>query len=148
MATKKTLNEAETLEQYRVALNNVENQSEIAAIMAEFGYDSEAINHGKALLTETRQKYDAIKTEDDESTEAYKTFSAIKDNLADTYSLHRKKAKVVFRNDFLTMEKLAVTGSLPNAYTKWLETVRRFYSVSGHCNEPQNTNKLIGINEE
>ncbi|MFW6370982.1 MAG: hypothetical protein ACOC10_07250 [Bacteroidota bacterium] len=38
-----------------MALENVENQSEIATIMAEFGYDSETVNQGKALLTETRQ---------------------------------------------------------------------------------------------
>ena len=130
MATKRTLSEAGTLEQYRVALDNVENQSVIAGVMAEFGYNSEKINHGKALLAETRQKYDANKTEDDESGAAYQTFSSLKDNLADTYSLHRKKAKVVFRNDSLTMEKLAVTGSMPKAYTKWLETVRRFYSIA------------------
>ncbi|MFO7656159.1 MAG: hypothetical protein R6W78_03765 [Bacteroidales bacterium] len=130
MATKKTLSEAETLEQYRVALDNVENQSEIATIMAEFGYDSETINQGKTLLAETRQKYDANKTEDDESNEAYKTFSTLKDNLANTYSLHRKKAKVVFRNDSLTMDKLAVTGSVPKAYTKWVETARKFYTIA------------------
>jgi hypothetical protein len=68
MATKRTLSEAETLEQYRVSLDNVENQSEIATIMAEFGYDSETlIGQGKTLLAETRQKYDANKTEDDET---------------------------------------------------------------------------------
>lgn len=98
--------------------------------MAEFGYDSETINQGKTLLTETRQKYDANKTEDDESSEAYKTFSTLKDNLANTYSLHRKKAKVVFRNDSLTLEKLSVTGSVPKAYTKWLETARKFYTIA------------------
>lgn len=130
MATKKTLSEAETLEQYRVALDNVENQSEIANIMAEFGYDSETVNQGKTLLAETRQAYDVNKTEDDESSEAYHTFSTLKDNLANTYSLHRKKAKVVFRNDSLTIDKLAVTGSVPKAYTKWLETARKFYTIA------------------
>ena len=56
MATKRTLSEAGTPEPYRVALNNVENQSEIAVVMAEFGYNSETINQDKALLAETRQK--------------------------------------------------------------------------------------------
>jgi GTP1/Obg family GTP-binding protein len=39
-----------------------------------------------------------------------------------------QKAKVVFRNDSLTLDKLAVSGSLPKAYVKWLETVKKFYS--------------------
>ena len=47
MATKRTLTEAETLEQYRVSLDNVENQSEIATIMAEFGYDTEPLDRAK-----------------------------------------------------------------------------------------------------
>jgi GTP1/Obg family GTP-binding protein len=128
MATKRTLTEAETLEQYRVSLDNVENQSEIATIMAEFGYDTETIGQGKALLAETRQAYDANKTEDDETSEAYGKFSDLKAQLEETYSLHRKKAKVVFRNDSLTLDKLAVSGSLPKAYVKWLETVKKFYS--------------------
>jgi hypothetical protein len=130
MATKRTLTEAETLEQYRVALDNVENQSEIATIMAEFGYETETIAEGKALLAETRQAYDANKTEDDETSAAYNSYSTLKDNLAETYSLHRKKAKVIYRNDSLTMDKLAVSGSLPKAYIKWLETAKKFYSVA------------------
>ena len=130
MATKRTLTEAETLEQYRVSLDNAENQSEIATIMTEFGYDSETIGQGKALLAETRQAYAANKTEDDETSAAYKSFSNLKDQLAETYSLHRKKAKVVFRNDSLTMDKLAVSGSVPKAYVKWLETAKKFYSVA------------------
>ncbi|MEE3999644.1 hypothetical protein V1T75_04765 [Tenacibaculum sp. FZY0031] len=40
MATKRTFTEAETLEQYRAALENVTTQTEIATIMAEFGYDA------------------------------------------------------------------------------------------------------------
>jgi hypothetical protein len=56
MATKRTLTEAETLEQYRVSLDNVENQSEIASIMAEFGYETETIAEGKTLLAETRTR--------------------------------------------------------------------------------------------
>jgi hypothetical protein len=130
MATKRTLSEAETLEQYRVALDNAENQSEIASIMAEFGYDATMLAQGMALLTQTRQAYDANKTEDDETSAAYGTFSEVKAQLEETYSLHRKKAKVVFRKDALAMDKLAVSGSLPKAYIGWLETVKKFYSIA------------------
>jgi hypothetical protein len=88
------------------------------------------IAQGKALLAETRQAYDANKTEDDETSEAYGTFSDLKAQLEETYSLHRKKAKVVFRNDAIMLDKLAVSGSLPKAYVKWLETAKKFYTVA------------------
>ena len=130
MASKKTLTEAEALEQYRVALNNVELQPEIATTMVEFGYDATVIAEGKTLLTETRQSFDFNETEDDETSEAYAAFKLLKASLEGTYKMHRKKAKVIFRNDSKTMDKLEVLGSLPKAYIKWLEVVKKFYSVA------------------
>lgn len=128
MATKRTLSESETLEQYRVALENVVNQTEIASIMAEFGYDETLLTEGNTLLTKTREAFDLNKTEDDETTVAYSNFSTTKENLAKVYSLHRKKAKVIFRKEPTMLSKLALTGSLPSAYIKWLETVKKFYA--------------------
>jgi len=119
--------EAATLERYRVALENVEAQTEIATIMAEFGYDSALIEEGKNLFNKTRQAYDLNTQEDDETSEAYSIFSEKREQLAERYSLHRKKAKVIFKNDQQVLERLALTGSLPGAYVSWLETVKKFY---------------------
>ncbi len=57
--------------------------------------------------------------------------------------MHRKKAKVIFRNDPKTMDKLAVSGSLSKAYIKWLETVKKFYSVALKDNKIQG--KLVRL---
>ena len=130
MAGKKHLSEAETLEQYRVSFENVGNQSEIAAIMAEFGFDEALITAGKALYTKTRDAYNFNKKEDDETSETYINFTVAKENLSKIYTLHRKKAKVIFRNDPNILNKLALTGSLPTSYIKWLEVVKKFYSVA------------------
>lgn len=130
MASRTKLTDASTLELYRVALENAETQSEIAAIMAELGYDSAVIGEGKTLLAETRTAYDANKTEDDETSAAYADFSSKKEQLEDTFNIHRKKAKVVFRNDSLTADKLAISGAMPRSYMKWLEAARKFYSVA------------------
>ena len=128
MVTKKTFSEAQALEQYRVALENAESQPQIAATMAEFGYTAEILTEGKNLLAQTRQAYDANKTEDDETSAAYNDFNSKRTLLADTYALDRKKAKVIFRNDPLTLEKLGINGSIPQAYVKWLETTKKFYT--------------------
>ena len=130
MASRTKLTDASTLELYRVALENAESQSEIATIMAELGYDSTVIGEGKTLLAETRTAYDANKTEDDETSAAYADFSSKKEQLEDTFNIHRKKAKVVFRNDSLTADKLAISGAMPRSYMKWLEAARKFYSVA------------------
>jgi hypothetical protein len=126
MASRTKLTDTATLELYRVALENAETQPEnaetqpeIAAIMADLGYDSVVIAEGKALLTKTRTAYDANKTEDDETSAAYADFSSKKEQLEDTFNTHRKKAKVVFRNDSLIADKLAISGVMPRTYIKW-----------------------------
>ena len=130
MASRTKLTDTATLELYRVALENAETQPEISAIMADLGYDSTVIADGKALLTKTRTAYDANKTEDDETSAAYADFSSKKEQLEDTFNIHRKKAKVVFRNDSLTADKLAISGTMPRTYIKWLEAAKKFYSVA------------------
>jgi hypothetical protein len=130
MASRTKLTDTATLELYRVALENAESQPEIAAIMADLGYDSVVIAEGKALLTATRTAYDSNKTEDDETSAAYADFSSKKEQLEDTFNIHRKKAKVVFRNDSLTADRLAISGTMPRTYIKWLEAAKKFHSVA------------------
>ena len=92
-------------------------------------FDSAVIGEGKTLLSETRQAYDLIKTEEDESSAAYADFAGKKELLEDTFTMHRKKAKVVFRKDSLTADKLAVSGPKSRTYIKWLEAAKKYYSV-------------------
>ncbi len=130
MTSRTKLTNAETLELYRVALSNVKTQPEIATIMAELGYDDTVIEEGKTILDETRKVYDFKKIEDDETSAAYADFSSKKEQLNNTFTLHRKKAKVVFRKDLLTAEQLAITGSVPRTYIKWLEAIKNFYTLA------------------
>lgn len=126
----RNISEAQTLEQYRVTFENTASQPQVSTTMAEYGYDSATMALGKALYDQTRQAFDSNKKETDESTAAYNVFDNKRKELADVYSSHRKKAKVVFRNDSVTADKLEITGTLPQAYIKWLETVKKFYSLS------------------
>ncbi len=128
MSQRQSRAESAILERYRVALENVTAQSEIATIMAEFGYDAALIEEGKQLFTQTREAFDNNQREDDETSQAYSLFIKNRTALAGTYSLHRKKAKVVFRKDLEIMKRLNLDTAIPEAYVKWLETVKKFYS--------------------
>uniref|UniRef100_UPI003566645D hypothetical protein n=1 Tax=Ancylomarina sp. TaxID=1970196 RepID=UPI003566645D len=90
----------------------------------------EVIEEGKTILAATRQAYDGNKTEDDETTAAYAAFYNTKIELEDIFNIHRKKAKVVFRNDPLILDKLAISGAMPRTYIKWVEAAKKFYSVA------------------
>lgn len=130
MATKPKNSDADTLEMYRVALENAVSQSEIASIMDELGYDTAKITEGKNLLSVTRSSYDFNKTEDDETSAASEAFKEKKAELFDVFKKDRKKAKVIFRKDSLTLDKLAISGEMPRIYIKWLEAAKKFYSVA------------------
>jgi hypothetical protein len=130
MATRPKLSEPATLELFRVALENVGAQPEISTVMAQLGFNAEVISAGKTLLAETRKTYDSNKIEGDETSAAYADFSAKKSRLEDLFNIHRKKAKVVFRTDSLTADKLAISGVMPRTYIKWLEAARKFYSIT------------------
>lgn len=94
MATRPKNSEADTLELYRVALENAETQSEIATVMAELGYDSAKITEGKTLLIETRSAYDFNKTEDDETSAASASFSDKKAELEKVLQCNAKKQRL------------------------------------------------------
>ncbi len=98
MATKHK-SDAQTLEDYRVALANAVNQPEVAATMAEFGYSAEEIEQGTQLLASTSDAYNLNKQEDNETISARAAFDAKKEELEEMYSLHRKKAKVALRKE-------------------------------------------------
>lgn len=130
MGTRPINSEAQSLEQYRVTFVNAESQTQISTSLAEYGYDSTKMQIGKALYDQTIIAYNSNKNETEESIAAHSVFDGKKNELASIYSSHRKKAKVVFRNDPVTADKLEITGSLPKAYIKWLATARTFYTVA------------------
>ena len=149
MAKMNSLSEAETLELYRVSLNNTDNQPEIANAMAEKGYDASVISQGKALLAKARQLFDANRIEDNETSAAYANFSQAKSALEATYGVHRKLAKVVFKNDGVILDRLGILGRIPRPYTSWMEKVKTFYSevVADSALQSQLSRLNISIDE-
>lgn len=129
MSTSKKPTEIELLEQYRVAFENVTEQSEIATVMAEFGYDAETITAGKQKYDHCRSVYDLNQLEDQETNEAYALFDEKRDQLMEEYKLHRKKAKIVFRKEAGIMAKLQIDGQTPRSYLKLMESMKVFYQV-------------------
>jgi hypothetical protein len=124
-----TKSEVAILEKWRVALENAKKQPKIAGFMEEFGYGTEMLDQGQALLIQTRNAFDQNKTEDDETSEAYSIFKRKKKVLFDGYKMHRKKARIIFKNDLLTQEKLGVLGTYPRVYIQRMETAKKFYTI-------------------
>jgi len=140
MTTSKKETEVQTLEDYRIALENAVNQTEIATTMAEFGYDATKIAEGKQFLEATVLAYNTNKQEDDETVASRSDFDNKKAALTKTYAMQRKKAKIVFRNDEVILKKLDLTGAVPKAYASWLQLLKTFYN--GIQSDPAIQSKL------
>lgn len=142
------LTEAELLETFRISLENVRNQSDIAGIMAEFGYPSEIINEGESLFNNARKAYDHNKQEGDETSKSYLDFLNVKHKLAKRYSNDRTIAKVVFRNDPAIKMQLALNGEIPAAYLNWLKFVRKLYQELAQNTELQSKVAPLKLTQE
>lgn len=148
MATRPTKSEADVLELYRISLTNVVNQPEIAQIMAEFGYGQERIAVGKDLLEQTREVWVTNKEEDEEASLAYQAFSRAREDVAKVYNLHRKKAKVIFRDDSDNKERLGIDKSFSRAYAGWLEEIKKFYKAILGSQDIQNALAPLKVSAE
>ena len=67
MASITGLSDAQTLEQYRVALENTSSNSTISQLLGELSYDQDTITEGQNRLKKARAAYETNNKEDDES---------------------------------------------------------------------------------
>jgi|SRR5690554_128014 len=123
-------NEAKYLEQCRISLNNAINQPEILRLMSAVGYGPDVIEDGKARWRDARQAYDGNQKEGDESSVASHAFRSQRKELAGFFKRDRNLAKVVFRYDGETAARIGIAESVPKAYVRWIETVKKFYANS------------------
>lgn len=143
MATKRTMSDLKLLEKCRITIENLQQQPEIAATMEQFGYDTAEINIGKALFDSARAAFDHHEQHKNLMKRKYQQFLEVKSQLQILYGVHRKKAKLIFKNNPMVQPQLLLTGNLPRNYIPWLETVRTFYKVLSE--NPELANSLLRL---
>lgn len=129
MGSKLKQSEAAILDRSETALTNAKAQPEIASAMEESGYGPDEIAEGEAILKETQTVFTGNRTEDTEASDAYDEFDALKNNIEKQYKVHRKKAKIVFKNDPVTLQKLDIHKPEPDAYISWVDSLETFYGA-------------------
>lgn len=129
MAFRPKKKDADTLQLYMVALGNAESQPGVAQALEEIGYDSEILNQGKQLLSETRLAFEECNSNKAFKLSESKVFYSKMRSLNTIYNRHRKTAKLVFMDDPKTAEKLAITGSAPKMIASRIEAIKLFYKV-------------------
>ncbi|MBN2236773.1 MAG: hypothetical protein JW729_04390 [Bacteroidales bacterium] len=127
MSASKSKTQVQILENYRLALVNVEDQPELAQAMSEYGYDSTRIAEGKALWDAARASFDEYHQIKQLSLLSKNEFHSKLQRLDLSYGLHRKKARIVFRKDATMLKNLQLNGRLAKGYIPRIETIKTFY---------------------
>lgn len=127
MLTNRNSSEAAVLEQYRVSLENLKKQLTVSNTMTELSYNYEQIATEENRRATKLKFYTQNKTENYETTAAYWMFEKKINALIEIYKVHREKAKAAFQKAPLRLEILAINGSQPHIYAKWMQMVKKFY---------------------
>jgi predicted DNA-binding protein (MmcQ/YjbR family) len=128
MAKRPVKSETALLEQWRVALQNAQAQSEINTRIADFGYNATKLQEGQTLWDSTKSIWDTNKQLDLQKKQASNNFKEQRNNLYNLYSTHRKKAKAKFKREPQILEQLQIATAQPTAYLNLLQTIKHFYN--------------------
>ena len=127
--TNRIYSEYKYLEWTRTLIDNATSHSEISKALAIVGYDKTVIAEGKQLYLTAKQLFDINKIEDDETRDSRKIYKSKIEELVEVFKPDRIKARVIFRNDSTTQEKLMINGGFPNSYPTLIQRTEKFYTV-------------------
>ncbi|MDO5524075.1 MAG: hypothetical protein Q4G48_08540 [Bacteroidia bacterium] len=125
--TGKTL--TRLLQDSEVALTNAEANPEIKTALETVSYGTEKIAEGKALRQKVASQSDTQLKEFVESTDASHRFKAAMKQVKETYSGHRKRAKLAFEDDSTALYDLALLGKQSKVNSVWVDMVTKFYAT-------------------
>ena len=135
--------ELDTLEQSRVALDNATENEKIATLLSEVGIGGKQIKTGKTYLQEATDAYNSNIKETKEALIAHDKFEEALTTLSTIYRSHRKKCKVLFRENYELMLKLDLANAMPKAYLNLMQSIELFYNEL-NTNEPAKKD-LLGL---
>ncbi len=111
----------------RVAIENGQANTTIAALLADYGYNGTKMNEGQTLLEDAESKQAAQKKEYGEQFAATDQLDAAMSTANKTYMRHVKIARIAFKSERGIQSALQLTGRRRQTYSGWLQQARVFY---------------------
>lgn len=112
---------------YGNIFENISKNETLKNELAEYGYDSEEIAKGKVLYDIAAEKLDINKAETAEEKLAYDQFRKKFEALKKSYTIDRKKVKIIYKNEAATLSVLGVKGTVSIRITEFLDSVDTLY---------------------
>lgn len=128
--------------------HTLETRKDIADLLAEYGYDEAKISEGKTLYHQATASQESNRKETNEEIEAHQVFDNLFKALVETYKAHRKRAKVVFKDQPATLKILALTGTMPLRILSVLQEIEILYTELDKDESLKNALKIMKITPE
>ncbi|WP_370086388.1 hypothetical protein [Ekhidna sp.] len=109
-------------------LTNASSNTDIATALATFGYTTEKLDEGKALLDAARNLVDKQKQEYGEQFAATDAMNAAREVANGQYMMHLKIARIALKNDRGAEESLRLRGDRKDSFSGWLNQAKAFYA--------------------
>ena len=123
------LSNEQMLRNFGAMFENLSKEGDLKTELAEYGYDENKISEGKALYNEARKYFDINLKETREETSASLAFQEKYQNIQKKYSVHRKKARIIFEENEEALRQLKLKGNASRAIASAMEEMRAFYQL-------------------
>ncbi|MFY0686250.1 MAG: hypothetical protein JXQ90_03745 [Cyclobacteriaceae bacterium] len=133
-----------TLLNARVALENAQQDSNVAAALTAFGYGPEKITEGVALLDTAEELHQQQKKEYGEQYAATDALDLALNTANKNYMRYVKLSRVVLKDDRGAWEALQLSGRRLKTYSGWIKQAKIFYTNA--MANAASLNKLEDIN--
>lgn len=142
---KKYLSNFEMLQSYSVIFENFKKNEDLAKELAEYGYGIEKMSNGKALLDKANELYSINIQKKQEETTSSVNYQKIYTEVTQMYSSHRKRAKIIFKNDENILRNLRINGASVRIKSEYTEDIKVFYGTLSHSEELKNKLKQVKV---
>jgi len=145
---RKSQTDLEAIETSRIALENATINRQISKLLEEVGYGGTKLEEGKGLSRQALDAYESNRSENIEATLAYDAFDAKKYDLNTLYRKHRKRAKVIFRENPNFLIQLDIHEATSTTYLSWMDSVKTFYKAALSNEEILSSLQVLKVSAE
>jgi len=142
---KKYLSNFEMLQSYSVIFENFKKNEDLAKELSEYGYGIEKMSNGKDLLDKANELYSINIQKKQEETTSSVNYQKIYTEVTQMYSSHRKRAKIIFKNDENILRNLRINGASIRTKSEYTEDIKVFYGTLSHSEELKNKLKQVKV---
>lgn len=130
------------------AISNAIGDEQVNQALGLFGYTTEKLSAGKALLEQAESLYTKQVQEYGDKSAASQAMTQARDKVNETYASHVKIARIAFKKDQGAFQALELQGARKRANAAWLAQAKVFYTNALASDNYKAALADFGITEE